>query len=168
MAFYDPYQSGGEHSGDPNMSGPPAYQPIVPYGYPMYAPPRPTNGMAIGALVVSILSLAMCGGLISPVGAILGHISRRQIRTRGEQGDGLALAGVIVGWVGTAFAVLLWGGMIALFAASVWFAEEVGPSIPTYPTDTPFPSYSPLPSDTPSPLPSMIRAGLLALSTVLG
>jgi hypothetical protein len=41
------------------------------------------------------------------VGAILGHIARRQIRERGEGGDGLALAGIIVGWILTGLLVLL-------------------------------------------------------------
>jgi hypothetical protein len=44
-------------------------------------------------------------------GAIMGHVSRRQIRDRGEGGAGMALTGIIVGWViaalGVAFVVIL-------------------------------------------------------------
>jgi hypothetical protein len=64
------------------------------YPYPV-APP--TNGLAIASLVCSIAGVATC--VSAPVGAVLGHVARRQIRERGEAGDGLALAGIIVGWV---------------------------------------------------------------------
>jgi len=36
-----------------------------------------------------------------PVGAILGHIARGQIARSGEQGDGIALAAIIIGWIFT-------------------------------------------------------------------
>lgn len=45
-------------------------------------------------------------GLISPVGIVLGHIAHRQIRERNETGKGLATAGIVVGWVGTALVLL--------------------------------------------------------------
>lgn len=82
----------------------------VAYPHYGYLPPPPTNGMAVAALVVSIIgAVGLCGygigGLIGGVGAILGHVARRQIRERGEGGDGLALAGVIVGWIACGIAV---------------------------------------------------------------
>jgi hypothetical protein len=42
-------------------------------------------------------------------GAIMGHISLNQIKRTGEGGRGMALAGVIVGWVGTAISLLIIG-----------------------------------------------------------
>jgi hypothetical protein len=73
---------------------PPPQMPY-PYGYQL-APP--TNGLAIASLVTSVAMLAFCFPL-AVVGAILGHVARRQIRERGEGGDGLALAGIIIGWI---------------------------------------------------------------------
>lgn len=71
--------------------GAPGYPP--PY---QAAPPARTNAMAVAALICAL------GGLITiisaPVGAILGHVARRQIRETGEEGDGMALAGIIIGW----------------------------------------------------------------------
>ena len=70
------------------------------YGPPVgYAPqwPRPTNTMAILALVMAFV--------FAPAGLILGIVARKQIRQTGEQGDGLALAGIIVGGIFTAFFV---------------------------------------------------------------
>ena len=80
----------------PGYTPPPGYG--LPPGYPAYVMARPTNGLAIAAMVVALVGFG-------PVGAILGHVARRQIRERGEQGDGFALAGIIVGWISTGFLV---------------------------------------------------------------
>jgi Domain of unknown function (DUF4190) len=78
---------------------PPGYPP-TPTGYPPAGYPypvvNPTNGMAVAALVCALAGLVTC--VSAPVGAVLGHVARRQIRERGGQGDGMALAGIIVGW----------------------------------------------------------------------
>src|SRR3954452_15196587 len=90
----------------------PRYGPPPPgYGYPppypVYGPP--TNALAIAALV--------CALTIAPVGLGLGIAARRQIRRTGEQGDGLALAGIIIGGIVTGIYVLL---IVALVIA--WIA----------------------------------------------
>jgi hypothetical protein len=91
-------------------------QPHQPY--PPYPPARPTNGLAIASLVCSIAGIATC--VSAPVGAVLGHIARRQIRERGEDGDGLALAGIIVGWILTGLLVvyLLFLGVVLVLGLS--------------------------------------------------
>jgi hypothetical protein len=53
-----------------------------------------------------------------PVGAILGHMALNRIRETGEEGEGYAKAGIIVGWIGTGLLVLACGLGIALFATS--------------------------------------------------
>ena len=59
------------------------------------------------AIVSLILALAGLVTFISaPVGAVLGHMARKQIRQTGEQGDGMALAGIIVGWSITGLGLL--------------------------------------------------------------
>lgn len=96
------------------------------YGYPGYgypAAPTATNGLAIASLIVSVMAVSgLCfygvGGLLGVVGAILGHVARRQIRQQGGAGDGMALAGVITGWVATAIAVLAIIGIGALIAST--------------------------------------------------
>jgi hypothetical protein len=79
------------------------------YGYPAAA--QPTNGLAIASMVVSIIGLlGLCGyglgGYIGVVGALLGHAAKKRIRESGEGGDGMALAGIIMGWIATGIAVL--------------------------------------------------------------
>ncbi|MEV4636117.1 DUF4190 domain-containing protein [Actinoplanes sp. NPDC049548] len=96
--------------------------PGSPYGYPSYPPgPRPTEGMAIASLVVSCVSIAgLCGwwvgGLLGVLGAIFGHVARRKIRQTGAGGSGMALAGIIIGWVVTAIAVV---GAVVLVAVII-------------------------------------------------
>ncbi len=85
-----------------------------PVGYP--APPqygRPTNMMAILALIMAF---------IAPVGLILGIVARRQIARTGEEGDGLALAAIIVGGLFTAFFVLMIVFVIIAFAGMSSYA----------------------------------------------
>lgn len=93
------------------MTTPP---PPAPAPYGGYVPPAPTNPLAIVSLVLSILGAIAVLPLLGSIGGIItGHIARGQVRERGEQGDGLAKAGVIVGWVGLALAVL--GGLAIVF-----------------------------------------------------
>lgn len=94
-------------------------------GYPPVAASPPTNGMAIASMVVSIVSvLGLCGygigGLLGIVGAILGHVAKRQIRERGESGDSMALTGIILGWIATALGVII---IIALVGFFIWAAN---------------------------------------------
>ncbi|MBS4753895.1 DUF4190 domain-containing protein [Nocardioides sp. zg-ZUI104] len=119
----DPY--GQPPYGPPPYGQPPYGQ--APYGQPSpygqqpygYAPAAPTNGMAIASLVVSILGLTVCCGAPGVVGAILGHVARRQIAQTGQGGAGLALAGVIVGWISFAICIAIGLFYVALFALNV-------------------------------------------------
>jgi hypothetical protein len=96
----------------PQGYGPPVY-PQAGYGAPGYPPPswgRPTNTMAILALVLAFV--------FPPAGLILGIVARRQIRQTGEDGDGLALAGIIAGGIITGFYLLIVVLMIMSFAVA--------------------------------------------------
>jgi hypothetical protein len=92
----------------PPQYGPPPYGP-PPYGPPPYgpwsvpAPPR-TNPLAITSLVCAIAGLFVF--LLPSVPAIvMGAVALHQIRQRGENGEGLALAGIIIGVCGILVAI---------------------------------------------------------------
>ncbi|MFF7332762.1 DUF4190 domain-containing protein [Streptomyces sp. NPDC008150] len=77
--------------------------------------PAATNSKATGALVCGVLCV-FTGGITGVPAVVLGHMARGEIRRTGEQGDGFALAGLIMGWLsvaGWALFVLL---MVAAFS----------------------------------------------------
>ncbi len=79
-----------------------------PYGYG--APTRRTNVLSVVALVSSIVGFVLAWTWVLAVGVVVGvvtgHIALGQIKRTGEAGRGMALAGVIVGWVGIGIGVL--------------------------------------------------------------
>ncbi len=111
--------------GPPPMPG--AYSPpasnVAPQGGMYQGPPR-TSGMAIASMVLGILALlfffthifALILGLLA---VIFGHISRGTIvRSRGQiGGGGMAMAGLVTGYIGIVLAVVL------LIAAAFFFKE---------------------------------------------
>lgn len=74
---------------------------------PLPPPPPPTNGTALGALVCGVL--VPFYGITAIPAVILGHKARAEIRRSGEKGDGLAMAGLVLGWlaIGTLSLILL-------------------------------------------------------------
>jgi hypothetical protein len=69
---------------------------------PGYYPPvvhTPTNGAAIAALACGIAEFFTLGLAAVPA-VILGHVARGQIRRTGERGDGMAIAGLVLGYLG--------------------------------------------------------------------
>jgi hypothetical protein len=78
--------------------GPPGY-------YPAAVPVAPTNGLAVGSMVCSLIGLIM--PLMLVPGLVMGHIARDQIRAREQRGDGFAVSGLVFGYLGVAFWVLI-------------------------------------------------------------
>ncbi|KTR96501.1 hypothetical protein NS220_01940, partial [Microbacterium testaceum] len=75
-------------------------------GYGSYAAAARTNVLAIISLVGSIAGFFILPFAGPLVGVITGHIALGQIKRSGEKGRGLALTGVILGWVNIAIAVI--------------------------------------------------------------
>jgi hypothetical protein len=78
------------------------------------AAPQTTSGFAIASLVLSIAGFAGLA-LVGPIlGVIFGNIALNEIkRSNGTiGGEGLAQAGVIIGWIGIGLAIL--GVLIAV------------------------------------------------------
>lgn len=100
----------------PTPYSPPLPPGVVPFSpYPLTPPaPRLTNGTAIASLVCGVGGFAMCG-LSSIPAVVLGHRARRRIRQTGEDGDGLATAGLALGYA----AIACWGILLLLFVAAV-------------------------------------------------
>jgi Domain of unknown function (DUF1707)/Domain of unknown function (DUF4190) len=98
----------------------PGGQMVAPYGQPFmqqYLPvARRTNGLAIASLVCGLAQLPSFGLTMIPA-VVLGHVARGQIRRTGEDGMGLATAGLVLGWIGIGFALLVLLIVVGAFAA---------------------------------------------------
>lgn len=81
---------------------------------PIGAPPqqaqpyvaRPTNGLAIASMVLGILWVYWVGSILA---LVFGYIAKGQINESGGQqgGKGMAIAGIVLGWVGVGTLCLL-------------------------------------------------------------
>lgn len=106
--------------GAPPPPGPPPGmppQPPIPPPGGGYPPPPPgygggmpgpaaqgNNPLAIVSLVLSIVGI--CCGVGSIIGIILGFVALNQIKTSGQKGEGLAKAGIIIGFVTLALGII--------------------------------------------------------------
>ncbi len=73
------------------------------------------TGLAIASFVTSLALIFLSAGFLSFIGSILGHVSLSKLKKAGStQNRGLAMAGVIIGWVSTALAWIFLIGFIAL------------------------------------------------------
>jgi Domain of unknown function (DUF4190) len=109
MSYNDPYQQQQPQPQYPyqQQQQQPQYQyPAQGYPPPGYAPPSTagtTNTMAILSLVFAFV--------FWPAGIVLGHMAKKQIRERNEEGAGLATAGLIISYI---------FGAIGVVACGIW------------------------------------------------
>lgn len=107
----DPYSS-GQSMAQYQATGSQATQYPQTYGYG-YSQAKSTNTLALLSMIVSLVSIVFAG-FFSLVGVIMGHIALKQIKQTGEEGRGLALIGLIVGYVQLGLIVLGVIGFTAL------------------------------------------------------
>ena len=108
----------------PQYGAAPRYGAAPQYGAPAYGygAPAKTNVLAIVSLIASIVGFIGILPFIGSLGGIItGHISLNQLKTNGENGRGMALAGTIVGYVGLALWIL---GTILFFAFFAWAMNQ--------------------------------------------
>ena len=115
----------------PQGGYPSPYSGPSPYGYDPYhqAPPVGTNGKAIAALVCSLVGpVALCF-LTSPAGLVLGILAMRETKRTGQEGHGMALAGTIIGAIGSVVLVVLAVGLIVALVLGVGTTPSYGRGI---------------------------------------
>lgn len=115
----------------------------APHPYALYPPgqypPRRTNAMAIASLV--------CAFLFAPLAILFGHLSLSQIKRSGEEGRGMAIAGLVIGYLLTVATVLILVAGVLLFS---WAAKVVrespeyrGLGVPPGTVGSPLPPFDP-------------------------
>ena len=93
-----------------------------PYGAPYgYAAPLEKNALGVWSLVLGILSVFLlftCGiGVLAGIPAVItGHLSRKAQREGQADNGGMALAGIITGWVTIGLTLLAVVGLVVLFS----------------------------------------------------
>lgn len=97
------YGNASGHAGPPGETGHP--DPYGPPGYPQLAG-RHTNSLAIASLCCGI-GQVLAGAIAGIVAIVLGLMALRQIKETGEDGRGMAVAGIVLGIVGIVMTALL-------------------------------------------------------------
>jgi uncharacterized protein DUF1707/uncharacterized protein DUF4190 len=70
------------------------------------SPVAKTNGLAIASLACGLAQFVF-GPLATIPAIVFGHMARGQIKRTGEQGAGLALAGLVLGWAAVILAIVV-------------------------------------------------------------
>jgi hypothetical protein len=118
---YQPGQQPGPYQSGPYQFGP--YQPQpAPYGAPYgYSAPGEKNALGVWSLVLGIVSIFLlmsCGiGFLAAIPAIItGHLGRKAQKEGLADNGGLALGGIITGWVTIGLTILAIIGIAVLFS----------------------------------------------------
>ena len=92
----------------------------------MNATIRQTSSFAIVSLVSGILGWTLIPLLGCIVAIITGHMARAEIRRQPDiyQGDGLAVIGLVLGYVGIAMAVIAVAVFVLFFGGLVWLGSQ--------------------------------------------
>lgn len=85
-------------------------QPPPPPGYgapggEYGAVPQGTNKKAVWSMVTGIVGL-LCCGILGPVAIFLSNNAKKEMSTTGQQGGGMATAGLVLGIIATVFLVI--------------------------------------------------------------
>ena len=107
---------------NPESAQPPV--PQSPASPPPYAAnPYPANGYAAAPRTNVLAIISLIAAFVFPLaGVITGHIALSQIRQTGEQGHGLAKAGLILSYV------FIGLGILAAIAYVIFFVVLIGAS----------------------------------------
>lgn len=94
----------------------------------MNATIRTTSPMAIISLVCGILGWTLLPFLGSIVAVVTGHMARGEIRRAPDrlEGDGMAIAGLVLGYASIAMAVFVVLAFILFFGGLAWLAAMSG------------------------------------------
>lgn len=75
---------------------------------------KPANGLAIAGFVVSLVSLVCCGGIFGIIGLILSVVGSSKAKELNGSGQGLAVAGIVLGIISMLYFIII---LFVYFAA---------------------------------------------------
>lgn len=144
LELREPVPSEGESVAEgspsvPNLAQAPAAAPMNQPAPQLIAPVQ-QNTMALVSMILGIISIALCMMALTGIPAVIcGHIARKQFRESPvpQSGEGMALTGLILGYVAIAITVAYIVFMVIIFAGAASAASSIPP--------TPAPPFSPAP-----------------------
>jgi hypothetical protein len=100
-------------------------QPVPQQSNQRIGPVLPTSGLATASLVTGILGFFLAPILLSIVALVTGYSARKETRAvpPTASGDGMATAGIIMGWIQLGLAVV---GICCVIAYFVFIVGAVG------------------------------------------
>lgn len=134
----DPHFYGPTSPAPYQPTSPAPYQPVP---YQQQPPPQyvvvqapPSSGLATASMVMGILGLVMgcCSfGIFSLLAIIFGHMATGETKSGAKQGHGMAVAGLVMGYV-----VFLPALLFSIFIGFSWVLGVANMDVPL-PTPTP-------------------------------
>lgn len=105
---------------------PPPTSPVVAASVPVVVA-RENNMLAIISLVLGILGWTFLPFLGSIGAVICGHLARTEIRREPARydGDGFAVGGLVLGWLGILFWLAVAFVFVAFFGGLLWLTSHV-------------------------------------------
>ena len=96
----------------------------------MNAPIKQTNTLAVASLICGILGWTLVPWLGSIAAIVTGHMARAELRRNPDtqEGDGMAIAGLIMGWGVVLFSVLALLAIFLFFGGLAVFLAWMGAS----------------------------------------
>lgn len=112
--------AGSPRAADPLAGGPAGSAAGLPPPLTLHRPPAGNNGHAVASLALGILWIWGIGSILA---IVLGYGAKAQIDRSGgtQSGRGLAIAGIVLGWIGVAGTIVL----LLLFAAATRSVESL-------------------------------------------
>lgn len=112
----------------------PDFQPIAQAPAASYPPPlglqvvpaAPTNGLAVASLVCGLAGWFLLPVIAPLLAVIFGHMARGQIRNSGEGGGGMAVAGLVLGYLSLAVALIAFLVFIVIVLVAVAASSASG------------------------------------------
>lgn len=137
-----PYTAPGQYVSPARYPGPAPSQTAAPYGAPLYGVPQygavqfgppqygingdiraPYRGMAIASFVTAVVGVVLVlipiiALILAILGVVFGHVSLTQFRRdpQPRPGRGLAVAGLVIGYVGVVASLVVWVAFAAAYA----------------------------------------------------
>jgi hypothetical protein len=116
----------------PPVAPPPTPTPPAPPTPYAVGAPNPNNGMAVAALVLGILTFVCLGPIAGVLAIIFGFLGMKKANELGGTGKGMAVAGLILGAVGTILSIILFVVFVVLAGtATVAINDATGPADPS-------------------------------------